>query len=132
MTTIENSGELDARPVASAITTGFRGKCPACGTGALFSNQLYIRDHCEHCNEELFHHRADDLPAYLNILVVGHVVLGVMMIVMGWNLLEMWPLIGVTVAIAVATAFLLMRPLKGAVLGAQWAMRMHGFGGHDD
>ncbi len=132
MTTLENSGELETRPLASAIITGFRGKCPSCGTGDLFSHQLYIKDNCEHCQEELHHHRADDLPAYLNILVVGHVVLGVMMIVMGWQLLEMWPLIGVTVAAAVFVAVLMMRPLKGAVLGAQWAMRMHGFGGHDD
>ena len=34
------------------------------------------RQQCEHCGEEIHHHRADDLPAYLVVVIVGHVVVG--------------------------------------------------------
>lgn len=120
------------RPTGLAMRRGAAGRCPACGEGKLFGGYLATERECSACGEELHYHRADDLPAYLNIFVTGHVVIGAMMLVMDWNLLPLWALTGGTAAIAVTVAVLLMRPLKGAVVGAQWAMRMHGFGGHDD
>jgi len=89
-------------------------------------------DECYNCKEELHHHRADDLPAYLNIFIVGHVVVAAAMILMGMDIIGTWPLVVLACSLAVVTAVLLMRPLKGLVVGAQWALRMHGFGGHDD
>lgn len=122
----------EERSVKQALARGFRSKCPACGKGKLFGKQLYVVDNCGECGEELHHHRADDLPAYLNIFVVGHVVIGIMMVLMGYLSLSLWPLTFLTVFIALVAAFSLMRPLKGLVVGAQWAFRMHGFGGTDD
>ena len=52
---------------------GFRCRCPKCGKGHLFGKYLKVADHCEECGEE-FHHRADDFPAYLVIIVVGHII----------------------------------------------------------
>ena len=37
-----------------------------------------------------------------------------------------------TMAVSILAAWALMQPLKGMVVGTQWALRMHGFGGHDD
>ena len=37
-----------------------------------------------------------------------------------------------TAIVALMCGALLMRPLKGMVIGAQWALKMHGFGGHAD
>lgn len=120
------------RPFIASLGRGARGTCPACGEGEIFSRLLSVRPACEVCGEDLSHHRADDLPAYLNIFATGHVVVALMMIVMTWEILPIWALTGVTVAIAVAVAVAFMRPLKGMVVAAQWALRMHGFGGHDD
>jgi len=122
----------DNRNVWTAIGLGIRSRCPSCGVGKLFAAKLSIVDECDNCGEELHHHRADDLPAYLNILFVGHIVVGVMMVVMAQEVIDLWPLTFLTVFIAVSAAVLLMRPLKGLVVGAQWAMRMHGFGGDHD
>jgi len=61
-------------PVATAMGRGFKMKCPLCGTGDLFSRFLKIADHCPACREEFHHHRADDFPAYLVIVVVGHII----------------------------------------------------------
>ena len=57
-----------------AMWRGFRCRCPNCGKGRLFGKYLKVADHCEECGEEFHHHRADDFPAYLVIIVVGHVI----------------------------------------------------------
>jgi len=79
----------------------------------------------------LRHQRADDLPAYLNILLTGHIVVGAMVPLVLLLELPLWMQTGSTALIAVISAMLAMRPLKGAVVAAQWALRMHGFGGDE-
>ncbi|MCB1417173.1 MAG: DUF983 domain-containing protein, partial [Nitratireductor sp.] len=70
--------EAPRRAVLPAMLRGASGKCPHCGKGPIFQGYLGTRQTCEACGEELFHHRADDLPAYLNIFITGHVVVGLM------------------------------------------------------
>jgi uncharacterized protein (DUF983 family) len=128
----EPAGDVAARPLLASMGRGLLGVCPACSKGHVFTTFLSVARHCEVCGEELYHQRADDLPAYLNIFVTGHVVVGVMMMFMDSEFLPIWGITLLTAAIAVMVAILMMRPLKGLVLGAQWALKMHGFGGHDD
>ena len=123
---------LEQRPVAPALSKGIRGRCPNCGQGSLFSGGLKVVDSCSSCGEELHHHRADDLPAYLNIFIVGHIVVAATMLIMDAKIIGLWPLVTLSAVSAVLLSVVLMRPLKGIVVAAQWAMRMHGFGGHDD
>src|SRR3954462_12854368 len=65
----------DERPVGRSIQRGMLGHCPACGTGRLFRAYLKPVDQCAVCGQDLHHQRADDLPAYLVIVVVGHVMM---------------------------------------------------------
>ncbi|MCB1386676.1 MAG: DUF983 domain-containing protein [Nitratireductor sp.] len=126
-------GEMEAaRPFVSASLRGLSCKCPACGKGRLFDRFLKVTPVCAECGEELFHHRADDLPAYLNILITGHVVVGAMMVFLETGIFGMWTTMFATMALAILACGLMMQPLKGMVVGTQWALRMHGFGGHDD
>jgi len=67
-----------ARRVWQAMKRGFVGRCPNCGEGKLFRGFVKTVDHCEACGEALHHHRADDLPAYLVIVIVGHVVVSLL------------------------------------------------------
>jgi len=126
------SHELEKRPVTPAMTRGLRGKCPSCGETRLFASGLQVKNECAECGEVFHHHRADDLPAYLNIFIVGHIVVAAAMILMDMDVVGLWTLVIGTCLLAIFLAVALMRPLKGMVVGAQWAMRMHGFGGHDD
>ena len=64
--------EIPDRPMGPAIRRGFMRCCPHCGQGHLFTGYLKVTDSCPVCRETLSHHRADDGPAYLTILVVGH------------------------------------------------------------
>ena len=60
------------RPLRPALRRGLMGKCPRCGEGNMFRAYLKVADACPVCGEELIHQRADDAPAYLTILLVGH------------------------------------------------------------
>ena len=60
------------RPVKPAMLRGWRCRCPNCGTGPMLRGYLKVRDTCPVCGEDFHHQRADDGPAYLTILIVGH------------------------------------------------------------
>ncbi len=121
-----------ARPLREAMWRGFKCKCPSCGSGRLFSSFLTAVNHCEQCDQEMHHHRADDLPAYLVILVVGHIVVGAFMGIEASVTLSTWQHLAIWVPITILSAVMLLKPTKGAVIGLQWALYMHGFGGNDD
>lgn len=130
--TYGGTGDGPRRPLLRAMWRGARSRCPNCGQGALFSSYAKSVHTCRHCGEEIHHHRADDLPAYLNVFIVGHIVVAGFLMVErvtnwpGWVHLALW--IPVTIALAIA----LIPPIKGIVIGIQWANRMHGFGGEVD
>ena len=58
----------------TALKRGFLHRCPACGRGRLFGRFLKVVDRCQACGTEFHHHRADDFPPYIVMLIVGHVV----------------------------------------------------------
>jgi uncharacterized protein (DUF983 family) len=89
---------------------------------------LTVRDGCPVCGEALHHQRADDGPAYLTILIVGHLLAPVLLF--SFTRWEPDPL-PFAVALSVGTVALslyLLPRLKGAMVAFQWAKRMHGFG----
>jgi len=122
----------DDRPLRPALLRGWRRRCPSCGGGPLLRGYLGLRESCPVCGEALHHARADDGPAYLTILIVGHVMAPVLL----WVFTAFRPdplamAAGFSVA-AVALSLWLLPRLKGALVALQWSRRMHGFGGHDD
>jgi uncharacterized protein (DUF983 family) len=116
------------RPMVRSLWRGFRKRCPACGQGRLFDGFLAIKAQCPACDEDLSHQKADDAPPYFTILLVGHIVIPLMWL--GEKLIA--PPIAAQIAfwlplIAGMTLWFLPR-VKGAIVGLQWAARMHGFG----
>ena len=120
------------RPLWPAIKRGLFCKCPNCGQGKLFASFIKTVDRCDVCNEEIFHHRADDLPAYLVIVIVGHIVLGGFMAVEMTSNWAMWQHLALWAPLTVLLSLALLQPVKGAVVGLQWACYMHGFGGEPE
>jgi uncharacterized protein (DUF983 family) len=116
------------RHVWQALRRGFAGRCPCCGEGAMFGRYLKVNDRCPVCGTELLHHRADDAPPYITILVVAHIVGALMLSVDEFapNLpilyhVLIWPTLTLVLCLALLPGF------KGALIGHQWALRMHGF-----
>ena len=66
-------------PLRRSIARGLRGRCPACGEGKAFRAYLKVVDRCPKCRHDLARYPADDGPAYLTILLVGHLVIGPML-----------------------------------------------------
>ncbi|MDB5525666.1 MAG: hypothetical protein JWM58_3429 [Rhizobium sp.] len=128
-----NVGPADheKRDTMQAIKRGLFCCCPNCGQGKLFRGYLKSVDKCAACNEDFTHHRADDLPAYLSIVLVGHIVVGgFMMTDLVWTMSN-WAHLAIWTPLTLILALVTIQPIKGAVIGLQWAMRMHGFGGHE-
>lgn len=118
---------LPKRDVWTALKHGFRCRCPKCGEGALFDGYTTVKPYCDACHEPLYHHRADDFPPYLTIMVVGHIIVPAMLLVeQAWHP-EMWIHWILWLPLTLALTLVLLRPIKGAVVALQWALYMHGF-----
>jgi uncharacterized protein (DUF983 family) len=113
--------------LAKAMWRGFRGRCPHCGEGRLFPRFLKVAHHCKACGEELFHQRADDFPAYLVIVVVGHAVVPAILAVEMAYAPPVALQLAVWLPVTLFASLALLQPTKGAIVGLQWQTGMHGF-----
>jgi uncharacterized protein (DUF983 family) len=94
----------------------------------MFRAFLKVADACPACGEELHHHRADDFPAYLVIVVVGHIVVALTLVVEAAFAPPLWLHALIWLPLTTAMALALIQPVKGLVVGFQWAHGMEGFG----
>ena len=117
----------EKRDLWTAMRRGFMCRCPRCGEGKLFRAFLKVDDHCATCGLDYTPHRADDLPAYLVIIIVGHIVVPVVLWVETHYSPPIWLQMATYLPITFLSSLLLLQPVKGAVVGFQWALRMHGF-----
>jgi uncharacterized protein (DUF983 family) len=117
----------EKRDVWTAVKRGFRCRCPRCGEGKLFRAFLKVDDHCSVCGLDFTPHRADDLPAYLVIIIVGHIVVPAALWIETNYAPAVWLQLTVYLSFTLVASLLLLQPVKGAVVGFQWALRMHGF-----
>jgi uncharacterized protein (DUF983 family) len=108
----------DDRPLGPALR----------GEGRVMAGYLKVADACPACGEALHHHRADDGPAYLTILVVGKSIMALYLAVyLAWAP-SPWVMIALCWSVALALALYLLPRFKGALVALQWSRRMHGFG----
>ena len=119
----------DAEPVSltEAMRRGFMLRCPNCGKGRLFGRFLKVVDRCAACGEVLSHHRADDFPAYLVIVIVGHLLVPAALITEVAYSPPLWLHALLWLPLTAISAVALLQPVKGAVVGMQWQTGMHGF-----
>lgn len=118
------SSNKGARPgsVLTGMKRGVLHRCPNCGEGRLYTRYLKVDLDCEVCGHDLARYPADDGPAYFTILIIGHLfVAPLLLFPFIWKLspvlvvpLTVLPLAGLTL--------LLLPRVKGAVIGALWAI----------
>ena len=109
------------RPVWSGLLRGFQRKCPNCGDGALFAGYLKVAPTCASCGHDNGRYRADDGPAYLTVLLIGHILVAPALIFpVIW---QADPVIVVPIALITVTAatLALLGCIKGAWIGLMWA-----------
>lgn len=115
------------RPLREALAKGWRRHCPSCGGGAVFDGYLKVADACDICGEDLHHHRADDAPSWLTILIVGHLIAPVMVTAHEFLTLPTWAHLAIWPSLAMIAVVILLPRVKAMVIAFQWANRMHGF-----
>lgn len=109
------------RPLGLALRRGLSGKCPACGQEKLFARYLKPVERCPSCGSAWAMQRADDFPAYLVILVLGHILIpcvveaNLLWSIPMWTQMVIWP------TLAIGMALLMIQPAKGFVLALLWA-----------
>lgn len=94
----------------------------------MYNAFLKVVPACPDCGTELHHQRADDAPPYFTMFIVGHVVIAALLAVEK----KFQPALEVHLALwlplTAGLSLWLLPRIKGALIGQQWALRMHGFG----
>ena len=119
--------DIEAVSLTEALWRGFRLRCPCCGKGRLFGRFLKVAERCSVCGEVLSHHRADDFPAYLVIVIVGHILVPAALLVEITYSPPLWLHALLWLPLTAVCAIALLQPVKGAIVAMQWQTGMHGF-----
>ncbi|PWR19742.1 DUF983 domain-containing protein [Zavarzinia compransoris] len=115
-----------------AVKRGARLRCPACGEGRMFNGFLKVNDACPHCGQALNLHKADDAPPYFTITIVAHIVVPLLLFVEQTYAPAEWLHAVIWLPLSLVLSLLILPRVKGALIGLQWAFRMHGFGAEED
>lgn len=113
-----------SRPVGLGIKRGLKHHCPNCGEGELFSSYLKVNAECEACGHDLSQYRADDGPAYLTILIVGHLLVApAFFFPIMWEA-SPWITVPASLLVLAGVVLALLPRIKGGFIGLLWANRV--------
>jgi uncharacterized protein (DUF983 family) len=110
-----------------AIIRGARGACPRCSQAKLFFRFLKPVGQCPHCRQDWTPQQADDFPAYVSILITGHLMAPVIIALVRDAQLPLGGLVAIILPLAIILMIVLLQPAKGAIIALQWWFGMHGF-----
>jgi uncharacterized protein (DUF983 family) len=110
--------------LGSAITRGLLARCPGCGEARLFSGFVKVVSICPCCDAPLGRARADDAPPYFVILITGHILVPLLLLMQKWGDPPAWELAAIFLPLTLVLALVLLRPVKGAILGTMLSLGM--------
>ncbi len=113
----------DQRRLWASVRRALRGHCPRCGEAKLFKSYLKQVEACPACGEAWSEVRADDGPAWLTILIVGHLLAPFMLPIAMEDRLPPWLLILALCLFSAALCLLLLPRCKGVFIAMIWALR---------
>lgn len=111
-------------PLRRSVFRGLSHKCPACGEGRLFGRYLKVEPHCARCGHDLALYPADDGPAYLTIVLIGHLIIAPLLIFpIIWQSDPRYSLPIILGVLSVITLTVLPR-IKGGWIGLMYALQV--------
>lgn len=118
---------MSSNPTPSVLTGLKRGlmhRCPNCGDGRLYVRYLKVDPDCEACGHDLADYPADDGPAYFTILIIGHLFVAPLLLFPFIWKAPVGLVLPLTVLPLAALTLVLLPRVKGAVIGALWAIKL--------
>ncbi len=112
------------RPTWPALKNGLMSRCPKCGTGRLYKGFIEQVEQCGHCGEPLRRYNVGLLLPFVMIMIVTHVIVFVMLEIELSGGATPGFYISVLVPISLVVPLILMRPVKGALIGLLWARQL--------
>lgn len=106
--------------ISDILKRCLRKKCPSCGTGPLFSTYITPHRHCTVCHADFTGLRADDGPAWLTILLTGHILAPVIVMLAQQQALSDIQMICVILTLALFTGGLTLPYAKAVFMGLIW------------
>jgi uncharacterized protein (DUF983 family) len=116
----------DAAP--SALSTGLRSRCPACGQAPLFEGFLTVRARCPNCGTDLSAQDSGDGPVAFIILIVGGIVVALALLTEVRYQPPVWLHLLLWLPLTVMLVLALMRPFKAILIALQYKHRRDDFG----
>ena len=101
------------------LRRGFAKKCPNCGLFPIFSRYVKTHKKCSKCGINFSEYKSDDGPAYLTILIVGHIIIPLVLLAEKelspsiYFQMFFWPLLTLVLSLW------LLPKIKGAFIGFQ-------------
>jgi len=104
----------------SVLWRGIQKRCPKCGIGAVLNGYLKPASSCSHCGEDFSHISADDGPAWLTLLIVGHAIVPLMLVFGRDNAIPAWFSITSLTLITLFGVYFVLPRAKGAFIALIW------------
>lgn len=109
-------------PLTQSVVRGLKHRCPECGEGQLYGRYLKVKPVCEACGLKLALYPADDGPAYLTILLIGHLVIAPLLLFpIVWES-SAWISIPVLLIGLAVIALAALPRIKGGWIGLMYAL----------
>lgn len=124
---LSDPGPVAKSPI-SVFQAALRCRCPRCGQGKLFEGLLTLRKACPVCGLDFGRSDTGDAGAVIVIMVLGAIVIGLAIWVEFrfnpplWVHAVLWPVVTLPLAV------LLTRPMKAALVAAQFRTRPNEMG----
>ncbi|MEZ5757787.1 MAG: DUF983 domain-containing protein [Emcibacteraceae bacterium] len=125
MTSTSATFSRDSYSLFTAIGRGLKRSCPHCGKGHVFKGYLKPND-CTNCAAPIGEIRADDLPPYLTIFLVGHIVVPLLLFVEALYHPSLFFQMAIWPTLALLLTLLFLPFIKGGALGLMWYLRIKG------
>lgn len=107
-------------PEISALSAGFRSRCPQCGEGKLFDGYLTVAERCDRCGLDYGFAEAGDGPVFFIVLIVGIIVMGAALTVEILYMPPYWVHLILWLPFTLILSLAMMRPFKALLLALQY------------
>jgi uncharacterized protein (DUF983 family) len=110
----------DKPSILTMLKRAVAERCPHCGEAKLFYKYLKQVERCPVCQEPWGLIRADDGPAWLTILIAGHIIVPIALGVEDYALWPMWVSLTVWPLAAIPLILLILPRAKAMFIGLVW------------